>query len=81
MFPHIVQRADVRMRQLGDRPRFAIEAVTEPRIGSQEFRQDLDGDRAVEPCRWPDTPIPPAPSGAPISYGPSRLPTGRAIGR
>ena len=45
----VVQRADVRMGQLRDRARFAIEALAELRIGGERGGQHLDGDRAVEP--------------------------------
>ena len=46
--PHVVQRADVRVCQLGDRARFAVEPLAELRIGGERLGQDLDRDRAVE---------------------------------
>ena len=37
------------MIELRDGPGLAIEALPELRIGSERFRQDLDGDRPIEP--------------------------------
>jgi hypothetical protein len=45
----VVQRTDVRVGQLRDRARFAIEARAELRVRGQRGRQDLDGDGPVEP--------------------------------
>jgi len=43
-----VKRADVRVRQLRDRARLAVEPPAELRIGGKGLGQDLDRDRAVE---------------------------------
>jgi hypothetical protein len=48
-FADIVQHADVRMVQGGDRAGFSLEARLEIAIGRDMFRQDLDGDDAIEP--------------------------------
>jgi hypothetical protein len=45
----VVERADVRVVQRGDRARLAIEAFPELRVRRQRFREDLDRDRAIEP--------------------------------
>src|SRR5437764_13331973 len=44
-----MQRADVRMRQLRDRARLAVEALAQLRVGGEHIGQDLDGDDAIEP--------------------------------
>ena len=44
----VVERADVRMIELRDRARFAIEPLAELRIGGEQVRQDLDRDDAIE---------------------------------
>ena len=49
VFPDVVQRADVRVGQLRDRARFAIEARAEMRISSERVRENLDRHCAVEP--------------------------------
>ena len=43
----VVERADVRMAQLRDRLRFALEPCC-PRDRPRDARQDLDGDRAIQ---------------------------------
>ena len=48
-FTDVVERADVRMVQRGDRPRLTIESLAELRIRGERFRQDLDRDRALQP--------------------------------
>jgi hypothetical protein len=74
---NVVQRADVRMVERGDRFRFTFEALAEIRA------DDLDGDCPVE-TRTRDarytSPMPPSPTLATISYGPRRLPAVRDIG-
>jgi hypothetical protein len=45
----VEQRANARVAERGDRARFTIEAISQPRIGSERRRQDLDGDGAIEP--------------------------------
>ena len=45
---HVVQRADVGMRQLRDRARFAIETLTELGIRGEAPGQHLDGHGAIE---------------------------------
>ena len=45
---HVVQGADMRMRELRDRTGFAIEPLTELRIGGEHVWEDLDSDRTVE---------------------------------
>ena len=47
---HVIQGADVRVIELRDRVRLAIEPLTELRIGGERFGQDLDRDAAIEPC-------------------------------
>ena len=49
VFADVVQGADVRMRQLRDRARFAVEAFTELRVSPQGLGEDLDRDRAIQP--------------------------------
>ena len=44
----VVQRADMRVIELRNRPCLAVEPVTKLRIGRQRFREDLDGDGPVE---------------------------------
>src|SRR5262245_33047601 len=44
----VVESADVRMIELRDRPRFAVEAFAEERIGCERLRKNLDGDDAVQ---------------------------------
>ncbi len=48
LFADVVQRADVRVVELGNRARFTIEALAETRVGGERVRQDLDRDGAVE---------------------------------
>jgi hypothetical protein len=48
MLPHVVQGADIRVRELRDRTGFAIEPLTELRIGGEHIWEDLDCDRTVE---------------------------------
>ncbi len=73
----VVQRADVRMVQCGDGLGFALEARTELRVGQ---RVSVDRtliatvrSRRVSRALY-TSPIPPAPSGERISYGPRRAP-------
>ncbi len=44
----VVERADVRMRDLRDRLRLALEALAQLRVRREVRRQDLDRDRALE---------------------------------
>ena len=44
----VVNRADVWMRECGDRPRFAFEARAERRVGGGGFWQDLHRDSSPE---------------------------------
>ena len=44
----VVEGADVRMVELRDRPRLALEALAELRIGRERVGQDLDRDGAIE---------------------------------
>ena len=46
--PRIVERADVRMIEAGDRLRFAIEALLHVGVTGKVHGQNLDGDRAVQ---------------------------------
>ena len=46
---HIVDGADVRVIELRDGPGFALEPIAKLRIGRQGFRQDFEGDGAIEP--------------------------------
>jgi hypothetical protein len=49
LVPDVVERADVGMIQLRDRPRLAVEPFAKLRVGGQRFGQDLDRDDAIEP--------------------------------
>src|SRR5580692_9856523 len=44
----VVQSANVGMRQLGDRPRFILQALPQIRVLRKVFGQDFDGDGSVE---------------------------------
>ena len=73
------------MRERRDRLGFALEARRAPIRPRRAWRQDLDRHLAIEPgvgrARY-TSPIPPAPSGATISYCPSLVPiTVRLHGR
>ena len=72
----VVERADVRMSQLRDRARLAIEAFAELRIGRERFGRILIATvRSSRVSRALYTsPMPPAPRGERISYGPRRVP-------
>jgi hypothetical protein len=61
--------------------RFAREPRQPLRVIRERRGQDLDRDIAIEPCvtRTILPPIPPAPMGAAISYGPSRAPGRRVM--
>jgi len=48
LFADVVQRADVRVLELRDRARFAIEPFSELGISGERRWQDLDGDDAIE---------------------------------
>ena len=70
-----IELADVRMIQLGDGTSFASETLA-------EFRgRDLDGDESVEAVSRAlyTSPIPPAPTRARSSYGPSLAPAAKDI--
>jgi hypothetical protein len=49
LVPHVVQRADVRVVELRDGARLAVEALPELRVGGDVRRQHLDGDGAIQP--------------------------------
>src|SRR5260221_109651 len=70
----VVERANVRMVERGDRFRFALETEAELRIRCMGCRQNLHRDGAIETRARKTSPIPPAPMRATISYGPSREP-------
>ena len=77
----VVQHADVRMIQARDDLGFLFEALLAHGITRKLFRQDFEGNGALQP-RIPCTitsPIPPAPRGETISYGPSLWPGARDI--
>src|SRR5262245_27670229 len=46
----VIQGAERRMSELRDDARFTIEALAELRIGGEGGQEDLDSDRAVQPC-------------------------------
>jgi hypothetical protein len=46
---HVVQRADVRMRERGDGLGFALEALPQIRISRDMCGQNFDRDGAVQP--------------------------------
>jgi hypothetical protein len=80
----VVERADVRMRELRDRLRLPLEALARLGRYGEMRRQDLDRDLAAQPrvprpvhFPHPASPIPPAPIALTISYGPSREPAVR----
>ena len=50
LLSNIVERADVRMLERGDRARFALEPCLELRVGSEPGRQYFDRDDAIEAC-------------------------------
>ena len=67
------------MVQRGQHLGLALEPGEAVGIRRERFRQDLDRDGAlqvVSVARY-TSPMPPAPSGAVISYGPSRAPLAR----
>lgn len=45
----VEQGPDVWVREMRNRFRFALDALAELRIGSEDLRQDLDWDDAIEP--------------------------------
>jgi len=49
LVPDVVERADVWMVQGCDRPRLALEALAQRGVTADMCREDLDGDRAIEP--------------------------------
>src|SRR5439155_11637447 len=48
MLADIVERADARVLERGNRTRFALEPLFELRIGSAMLGQNLDGDDAIQ---------------------------------
>ena len=46
----VVQRADVRMIECGDRPRFPFEPLAQLLVRRERSGEHLDRDHAVEPC-------------------------------
>ena len=44
----VMERADVRVRELGDRAGFTLETLAELRVSRESLRKDLDGDDAIE---------------------------------
>jgi hypothetical protein len=48
VLPDVVERADVGVRDLGDRARFAVEPFAKLRIGAEGWRKDLQGNGAFE---------------------------------
>ncbi len=57
--PDVVERADVRMRELRDRLRLALEAMARLLAGREVGGENLDGDgRARAACRAPCRPLP-----------------------
>ena len=49
MAADVVDGADVRIVQRGNRARFLLEALPRFRIGGERAGEHLDGDRAIEP--------------------------------
>ncbi len=73
----VVERADVRMVERGDRPRLALEALraacgSAASSGGSTLIATVRSSR-VSRARY-TSPIPPAPSAPTISYGPRRVP-------
>jgi hypothetical protein len=48
LLAHVIERANVRVIELGNRAGFAVEPVAELRIGRKVVGKDLDGDRPIE---------------------------------
>jgi hypothetical protein len=67
------------MIQRGERLRFALEAREAVGVMGERVGENLDGNVPVEPriARAKDSPIPPAPIAATISYDPRRAPGAR----
>jgi len=72
----VIQGADVRMVERGDDFRFALKALAEGGIVRHRGRKHLDGNMAARRVSLArnTSPIPPAPIGVTISYGPRREP-------
>ena len=70
----VVQPADVRVIERGDRFGFLCKPGAEPGVTGQLRRENLDGDAAVQArvARRYTSPMPPAPSSVSISKWPSR---------
>ncbi|MBW3670893.1 MAG: hypothetical protein KY432_04395, partial [Acidobacteria bacterium] len=74
--PHVVQHADVRVIQLRDRLRLALETELQLSVSRKFSRKDLtatERSRRVSRARY-TSPIPPALIGDRTSYGPRRDP-------
>src|SRR5262249_51779464 len=50
LLAHVVERAYVRVGQMGDRARFTVESVADLRIDGESLGEDLDCDDAVKAC-------------------------------
>ena len=76
--PDVVQRADMRVIERGDRPRFALEPFAELRIRCERRRQDFDRDDAIQPgvAGLVDLAHAARTEQRTISYGPRRAPAG-----
>ena len=48
LFAHVIEGADVRMIELADRPRLAVESLTEVPVVSEPGRQDFDRHGPIE---------------------------------
>jgi hypothetical protein len=70
---------DPRVAQRAEQLRLPLEARQPLRVGGERLRQQLERDVSGEPrVGGADTsPMPPAPSGATIRYGPTDSPAGR----
>ena len=77
----VVERADVRMAERGDRLRLALEAEAELRVAGEVRRQHLDRDGAVEArvARAVDLAHAARAERETISYGPRRVPGERGM--
>jgi hypothetical protein len=70
LMPNVVKNANMRVVQTGNCFCFTLEALFSNDIGGKLHRKNFDCNRAVK-TRVETSPMPPAPSGERISYGPS----------
>ena len=83
LIANVMDGEDIGMVQGGSRLGFLLEAMQTIAIVGETGWEDSDRDRAIEAgiTRAVTSPMPPAPIGPRISYGPSVVPDGRLTGR